>query len=112
MVRGLSTVTDIKMDYDGRVPADFDQRLALLCHVFRLTPVVVRFDRTRHGYHCIVTVRRRLAPWRIIVAQLALGSDWKRELFNSRRVTAWRNVPSFWRERWNVLYSRHYRSKV
>lgn len=105
-------MTELKLDFDGRVPLDFDQRLRLLAHVFRLTPVVVRIDRTRHGYHAVVTVRQRLAPWRIVVAQLALGSDWKREVFNGRRVSALRHVPPFWRERWNVLYARHYKRIV
>lgn len=102
-------MTDLKLDYDGRIPRDFAARVALLCNVQRLTPVVIRFDRTRRGYHAVVTVRQRLSPWRIVFAQAVLGSDWKREIFNSRRVIAWRTVPAFWRARWNVLYARHYR---
>lgn len=100
----------LKLDFDGSFPRDFDKRLALVARVHRLSVTLVRIDRTRHGYHVVITVRQRLSPWRIVFAQAVLGSDWKREIFNSRRVIAWRTVPAFWRARWNVLYARHYRS--
>lgn len=102
-------MTDIRLDFDGRFPLDFDRRTALLCRVHRLTPVVIRVDRTRHGWHVIVTVAQRVAPMRVVLLQALWGSDWKRETFNSRRVMAWRHIPPFWRARWNVLYARHHR---
>jgi hypothetical protein len=46
---------------------------------------------------------------RVITLQAVLGSDWKREAFNSARVIRTRNVPAFWRRRLNVLYVRHIR---
>lgn len=103
-------MTILKVDYDGVIPRDFDMRLSLIRRIHRLSFVVVRIDRTRHGYHVTVVVRQRVAFWRVILLQALLGSDWKRELFNSRRAIAWRRVPAFWRERANVLYQRHYRS--
>jgi hypothetical protein len=103
-------VTTLKLDYDGAFPRDFDARLALVCRVHRLAPVVVRIDRTRHGYHVVIVVRQRIAFTRVVLLQAVLGSDWKRELFNSRRALAWRHVPAFWRDRANVLYGRHHRS--
>ena len=106
----LSVVTTLKLDYDGTFPRDFDVRLALAARVHRLTVTLVRIDRTRHGYHVVIVVRQRVAFTRVILLQAVLGSDWKRELFNSRRACAWRRVPAFWRDRANVLYTRHYRS--
>lgn len=103
-------MTLLKIDYDRAIPRDFDKRLALMQRVQRLRFVLVRIDKTRRGYHVVIVVRQRLAFWRVVLLQAVMGSDWKRELFNSRRVNAWRALPAFWRERANVLYVRHYRS--
>jgi hypothetical protein len=102
-------MTVLKCDYDGRIPAAFLARLAFVCRVHRCRVALVEICRTRHGYHVLVTVTGRIAFARIVIMQAVLGSDWKRELFNSRRAMAWRDVPGFWRGRANVLYQRHYR---
>lgn len=102
-------MTVLKLDYDGSFPRDFDKRLALVARVHHLSIALVRIDRTRHGYHALVWVRQRVSFARVVLLQSVLGSDWKRELFNSRRANAWRALPLFWRERANVLYQRHYR---
>jgi hypothetical protein len=102
--------TTLKLDFDGRVPRDYADRLAFVTRVHRLRVLVERIDRTRHGYHVVLVVAGVVAFWRVVVIQSLLGSDWKRETFNSRRAIAWRNVPAFWRDRGNVLYVRHYRS--
>ena len=103
-------MTTLKLDYDRVIPRDFAKRLALVQRVHRLRFVLVRIDKTQHGYHVVIVVRQRLAFWRVVLLQALMGSDWKRELFNSRRANAWRTLPAFWRERANVLYARHYRS--
>lgn len=102
--------TTLKLDFDGRFPRDYAHRLAFVTRVHRLRVLVERIDRTRHGYHVVLVVAGAVAFWRVVMLQSLLGSDWKRETFNSRRVIAWRNVPAFWRDRANVLYNRHYRS--
>lgn len=102
-------MTIIKCDYDGRVPADLAARVQMLARVQRLTVEYVAFRRTRHGWHVTVAVRQRMALLRVVCAQAVLGSDWKREIFNSRRALATRRTSAFWRERANVLYVRHYR---
>jgi hypothetical protein len=99
----------IYCDYDGRIPADVSQRLQMVVRVERLRVQYVRFDRTRHGYHMVVAVSNRLSPYRLVMIQLLLGSDWKREAFNAQRVKRLRDLPAFWRARWNVLYHTHYR---
>lgn len=104
------TLTELKLDFDGRFPRDYARRLAFVTRVHRLRVVVERIDKTRHGWHVVLVVAGAVAFWRVVMLQALLGSDWKRETFNSRRAIAWRNVPAFWRNRANVLYSRHYRS--
>lgn len=101
-------MTDILCDFDGRVPEDLSARLEMVVRVQRLNVNYYRIDRTRHGYHLILNVSNKLGAMRTILIQSLLGSDWKRETYNSRRAMQ-RNIPSFWRERRNVLYKRHYR---
>lgn len=102
--------TLLKLDYDGHIPARLMQRIRFVCYAHNLPVVLIETHRTVHGYHVIVHVARRVAFARVIMLQALLGSDWKRETFNSRRALAWRNVPVFWRTRANVLYHRHHRS--
>lgn len=103
-------MTVLKCDYDGRIPAVLIARVAFVCRVHRCRVVLIETRRTRRGYHVVITVAQRVSFARVILMQALLGSDWKRELFNSRRAMAWRDVPAFWRNRANVLYDRHYRS--
>jgi hypothetical protein len=102
-------MTFLKCDFDGAIPADVSARLEMVVRLHRLTVDWIRVDRTRRGYHMVIRVRQRVALARVILLQAILGSDWKREAFNSSRVVRTRNVPAFWRRRINVLYSRHYR---
>lgn len=99
----------LMLDYDGAMPRDLPARLTMAVKVHRLTVLTVCYHRTQRGWHVIVHVRQRIAMMRVIALQAALGSDWKREMFNSRRAVAWRYIPRYWRNRVNVLYERHYR---
>lgn len=103
-------LTRLMCDFDGALPDDFAQRLVVVVAAHRLRVECVSYRKTRRGWHVVVTVRQRVAFWRVVLLQALLGSDWKRETFNSRRATAWRRVPPFWRSRANVLYLRHHRS--
>lgn len=102
-------MTEIKLDYDGRLPARLLNRIGLVCRVHRLPVLAVSVAPTRHGFHVTVVVRGRVSAMRLVLLQSLLGSDWKRELYNSRRAMAWRHVPAFWRNRANVLYKRHFK---
>lgn len=102
--------TTLKCDFDTTIPRAFMARVAFVCRVQRCSVLWLEVHATRRGYHVIIVVRGRISFQRVVLIQALLGSDWKRELFNSRRATAWRNVPAFWRNRANVLYSRHHRS--
>lgn len=89
-------------DYDEPAPA------ADLYHVYRLArmlgirPVLVRYDRTAHGWHLIVEWSRTFRPAEIVAIQAILGSDSKRELFNMARVLSGKARSP----RWNLLFER------
>lgn len=101
------------LDFDQRrdVPRDFWKRLGMVAqfHRVRVLAVGVGPSGSGKGVHVVVILSRQLSFMRVVCLQAILGSDWKRELFNSRRAAAWRRVPGFWRKRGNVLYSRHYK---
>lgn len=107
-------MTTLMCDYDGEIPADVGARLEFVVRAFRLVVEWYRLDRTRHGYHMIVVCRNRyevegMRPLDIVLAQALLGSDWKRETFNLIRVKSLSRFSPLWRQRWNVLFHRHYR---
>lgn len=98
------------LDFDGPAPDGLADRLALVARLHRVRVRCVRYDRTRHGWHVVVWLSRRLSLGRVVLLQALLGSDWKRELFNSVRVTRLHGVGPMWRDRTNVLFTRHTRS--
>lgn len=100
-------ITLLKLDFDGRIPRGFTKLLASHARRWQWPIARVRYDRTRRGWHVIVTVRKRIPPPLIVAAQAILGSDPHRESFNLMRVQQLRRVPTFWRTRWNVLFSSH-----
>lgn len=126
-------MTDILLDFDGTIPRAIvrgnawrnlrrgqslhytDQgaarRLRWVLDVAVCAKVKwLRVDRTRNGYHVVVRTNRRLAAVRVVLCQALLGSDWRRETFNARRVARLPFVPPYWRRRWNTLYAAHHRS--
>lgn len=104
-------MTELKCDYDrATLPREWWTRLRIVMRAHRLTVDLVRVDRTARGWHVVIVVRQRMEFTRVVLVQTLLGSDWKRELFNSRRAVVWRHVPEFWRCRANVLYERHNRN--
>lgn len=102
-------MTFIKLDLDGELPGDLDYRIAWTLRAMSLRSDYVRCDRTRRGWHVTIAVPRRLSAHTVVCLQAILGSDPKRETFNLVRVRNLRNVPPFWRGRWNVFYTRHNR---
>lgn len=104
-------MTFLMCDYDGALPRDWWQRLGMVArfHALGVDGVSVERSGSGKGWHVVVRCRRRLSIMRVVALQAILGSDWKRELYNSRRAAAWRRVPRFWRKRGNVLYSRHFK---
>src|SRR5579872_1786570 len=90
-------------DYDTarRPPLASIWVLARLCG---LSIRWVRFDRTRHGWHTVVQLSRRINPLAIVAAQAILGSDYRRESLNLMRCLS---RPSRAREcYWNILFDK------
>ncbi len=106
---GRTPMTELRCDFDGPFPDDFDWRLRALARHQEWTVHHTMIRRTRHGWHVIVTLDNEVAPLIVVAAQAILGSDWKRENFNLFRAQRLPDVPSVWREsrRWNALYSSH-----
>jgi hypothetical protein len=115
-------MTLIKCDFDGDLPSDIEYRIGRLCdqmgwivetHGGRTAGIEMR--RTKRGWHVIIDLHLQDFPalpepvqqLLIVVAQLYLGSDRERELFNAMRTQNWDLLPEFWKSRWNVLYGEH-----
>jgi hypothetical protein len=107
-------MTLIKCDFDGDLPSDIEYRIGRLCdqmHWIVSPPIEMR--KSRRGWHVVIDMYDdyRQAPdisaAMVVIAQLYLGSDRERELFNAMRIQGWESLDNFWRERWNVLYGEH-----
>lgn len=99
----------LKLDYDTPVfpAAAVAQRLRVVAGLLGLRLVRVQRSRTRRGWHVVAMVDGpRLTPVTVVAMQAVCGSDWRRESFNLLRALQLPRVSPFWRERWNVLYSR------
>ena len=68
----------------------------------RLRVKSIDVRKTRHGYHIRIWVRNRIPSRELNFLQLALGSDYRRECMNLRRIISVKRMKS-----WNILY--HYK---
>ncbi len=101
-------MTEILLDYDGRLPSRLVERIARIGRLCGWRVEAVSFARSRRGWHVVVLCRKRLVPFAVVAAQAILGSDVERELFNFVRASVLHVAPRFWRQRgrWNTHYSR------
>ncbi len=106
-VSGLSS-SEIKLDYDNcsrtsllrMIEAHWRFLFRFGWPIFgRLRVQAVGARSTRHGYHVRIFVKNKIPPRELNFLQLALGSDYRRECLNLRRIIACRQMKS-----WNVLY--------
>lgn len=102
-------MTLLYLDIDGPIPKGLIARVTMCCRLWHWTLEAIRVDRTRRGWHVIVSIAQRIRPALIVAAQAILGSDLNREMFNLMRVQCLPEIPKFWRSRWNVLYTTHQR---
>ena len=74
-----------------------------------MRPLWIEDRKTKRGWHRRVHFRERYEPAELVCFQACVGSDGRREALNLMRVLALRKggtrIGSFWRSRWNVLYS-------
>lgn len=100
-------LTELRVDYDGRLPADWFLRAQVLTRHHAWPVVFTMLRRTRHGWHLLIAVDAELDPVTVVAAQAILGSDWKREVFVLYRAARLGSYAPHWRlaKRWNALYS-------
>lgn len=100
----------LKLDYDGRqFPPNWMERLGFVARENRLAILWVRIDRTKRGWHLTAQLSKRVAPLRLVLLQALCGSDYRRETFNGVRAGRLNGVNPFWRERFNQLFTEHFR---
>lgn len=107
--------SEIKLDLDDCSPS------RLLSLVFSRWWFLLRFDwplfgrlkvqnvnirSTKHGYHVRIRVKNSIPSRELNFLQLALGSDYRRECMNLRRIISIRQMRS-----WNVLYAFKFNSR-
>lgn len=102
-------MTTLCLDFDRRIPPKLVPRVTQCCRMWGWPLAAIRYDRTRRGWHVLVTVDGEIDPACIVAAQAILGSDTNREMFNLMRVQELHRMPAYWRDRWNVLYVEHVR---
>jgi hypothetical protein len=95
------------LDFDGPLPSNFLSFLTTCAKLWQWPLEAVRIDKTKRGYHVVIGVKKRLPDAFKVASQAILGSDRKREAFNLMRVSRLKQMPKFWRDRWNVLYASH-----
>jgi hypothetical protein len=92
---------------------DFDNVRAVRSYIVFSTlrligikPTSLRYERTRHGWHVILTHATKLSAAETVALQCVLGSDRKREALNLMRALAIARgrYPRFWIRRFNILY--------
>jgi hypothetical protein len=97
-------VTIIKVDYDGRIPHDWQERFGRISRAFNVRILSVLFRRTARGYHVECRITGRVTAVALVAAQAIAGSDWRREAFNLSRVRRTRKGAGA--GRWNILFER------
>ncbi len=100
-------VSVVKVDIDYKPPnvslfaKEFAKKLKFVSKLLNLTVESVEAFETEKGYHVYVyfSGSRKLEDVEILVIQLALGSDYKRELYNMTRV-----LSEKYNGKWNVMF--------
>lgn len=99
----------VKVDYDAGVRPLPRREIAfrLMRAGFTLKRLVKRRSPSGTGWHLVASVRPRPRnATEVVVLQLLLGSDPRREACNFRRARILRRMPSWAREQFNVLYGK------
>ena len=104
---------ELKLDFDfkprsaKRFAKEIANKLNFLASYFSISVIDVSVYETNKGLHLYISIYSsvELDDRDIVVLQLALGSDYKRELFNWLRV---RSNDKF--KHWNVLFKVKYKN--
>jgi len=102
VMKQFSDPTVVMCDYDTpRCPSMWE--INRVFHILDIRPEWIRFDRTRHGWHMIIQLRKPLEKCALVALQAILGSDPRRETLNLMRALSVR-MSAFAARRWNVLF--------
>jgi len=104
---------ELKLDFDfkprsaKRFAKEIANKLNFLTSFFGIRVIDVKVYETNKGLHLYISLYSNveLTDEDIVVLQLALGSDYKREIFNWLRV---RSKDKF--KHWNVLFKVKYKN--
>lgn len=104
----IATSRIVKLDYDNARDARYVcERLPFACRVLGIVidHLWAEWSASGRGVHVGIVLKKPLPVEEIVLLQATLGSDWKRELFNVSRLRVLGALPTFWQQRWNVLYA-------
>lgn len=92
---------DFKPEIPNKFAGEFVERLSFISDILKIHIDDVEVFETKRGLHIYVYASsfRSIPDEEIVVIQLALGSDYKREIFNWTRV-----ISNPRPKRWNVMF--------
>ena len=109
-------LVDIDYKYEDndrmvKMVSDFAFKMYFVTDVLGVRFTGIKVYETSKGVHIYLDYesKRPLTPLEIIIIQLALGSDYKRELYNLRRARAWLDGEEL-ESNWNTLFRYKYRN--
>ncbi|NPA98176.1 MAG: hypothetical protein GXO43_02245 [Crenarchaeota archaeon] len=85
---------------------EIGRRLALIDAFLCISPEAIKVRETKHGFHIYIDTLTNfdVTPELIVALQLLLKSDWKREMFNLRRILHDKKHNGKVSPDWNVLF--------
>lgn len=97
----------IKLDFDVKdkkaLLSNFKERVKVLWF-FKIKILNVQVFSTNHGFHVYLISNKHLNNADLVFLQLALGSDFMREIFYWKRI----KYPVLKNKGWNILFSKKY----
>jgi hypothetical protein len=100
---------EVKIDWDSPVEPDIAEMERLLARAgYTVDDTAMRKSPGGNGWHIILELKPRpTSAYEVVALQLLLGSDKNREAVQMHRAKAFRHVPRWMRDMWNVLYLPH-----
>jgi hypothetical protein len=95
-------------DYDSSADLILVPDLHSLARIMGINPSTICYKRTRRGWHIAIVFLEEFTEIELIALQAIFESDPMREALNFMRYreSKGRDVPKFWKDRSNILYSK------
>jgi hypothetical protein len=100
------SIIKLDIDFHKGVVSFMKKRLFWTMNIDNFKPISVKAYRTNGGYHIYLNTKARYSNYEIVLLQLALGSDTKRELYNHKRLRYMKS-----KDHWNVLFTEKWNGK-